>query len=386
MPPLDPLDPMRPSEDELCVALMFGQDPRLPVLDLAAGRANAPRPLIERHLQVAMQRGPVGIAFSGGRDSSALLAIAALVARREGLELPLAVTAVFPSLPESDEEEWQRLVLDHLGLADRWVRVVDPDFDLIGEPARRMHGWFGQLLPPNSHAFLPMMEALGEGATIVSGGGGDEVLEGRPQRLSSALRSRRKLAPDERVEALIGDLPAALQRRAIRRHGFISALDWVRPAARQRLLVREAQDRGAIPVRYDRLLARAATDRHFQSAHYALQLAAGELGTRVLFPFNEHDVIAAQARLWGGRFPGNRLRSLRPLVGDLLPETILTRTSKAEFVGAFVGERSQAFIADWDGSGVDPERVDVDALRRAWNDPAGPHYCSQPLLQRAALS
>ena len=27
---------------------------------------------------------------------------------------------------------------------------------------------------------------------------------------------------------------------------------------------------------------------------------------------------------------------------------------------------SRAFVAAWDGSGVDPEIVDVDALRRCW--------------------
>ena len=48
-----------------------------------------PRPTLERILLGALQRAPCVVAFSGGRDSSALLAEATRVARVHGLEDPV---------------------------------------------------------------------------------------------------------------------------------------------------------------------------------------------------------------------------------------------------------------------------------------------------------
>ena len=55
------------------------------------------------------------------------------------------------------------------------------------------------------------------------------------------------------------------------------------------------------------------------------------------------------------------------LFGDLLPEDVLDRRTKASFDGAFWNEPSRAFARRWDGSGVDDDVVDVDALRAEWS-------------------
>ncbi len=393
-----PSHTLRPTQDEICVAILFGQDPATAPLDLAGGVANDPRPIIERQIQEAMLRGPLWVAFSGGRDSSALLAIAASVARREGLAPPVPVTMVFPEVTDTDEEGWQRLVLEHLGLVDDWVRLQPgEELDMIGPYAERMLLPHGILLPPNSHAILPMVDAMGAGGTLLSGSGGDELMEGRPQRVSSAVLSRRKVRRVERAGAIVDDLPRPLQARLIRRHSswggprwlrghsLIDGFHWLTPAARARLIEEEIAERAASPVRFDALLERAFRDRHFQMGRYAYDLIGADTGTQVLTPFVHRDVVAAFARSWGYRFPGARVRSLRGIVGDLLPEPILARASKAEFVNVFATERLHTWVREWDGTGIDESRASVAALHREWGQPE-PHYCSLPLLQQAWLA
>ncbi len=134
-------------------------------------------------MREAMQRGPLWVAFSGGRDSSSLIAIAAHVARRDGFDLPVPVTMTFPHMPESHEEDWQRTVLGHLGSRISGCRCDCATISTrSAPPAQRALTRHGVMMPPNAHAFLPMMDAMGAGGTIVSGGGGDELLDGSPAR------------------------------------------------------------------------------------------------------------------------------------------------------------------------------------------------------------
>ncbi|MDQ8046073.1 MAG: asparagine synthase-related protein, partial [Solirubrobacteraceae bacterium] len=326
-----PIDPMKPSADEICVAMLGGQVPGMAPLDLRRAPSDGPRLAIERLLRGAFERGPVWVAFSGGRDSSALLAIAAHVARTDGFDSPIPVTMVFPEVSDTDEEGWQRLVLERLGLLEAWVRLEPgEDLDMIGPYAQRVLRRHGVLVPPNAHAGLPMLDAMGGHGTLVSGAGGDELMEGRPQRLTSAIWSRRRVRANELTGCVVDDLSGALQRRAIRRTTFLHHFHWLAPATWHRRVAEEIEERSVAPIRFDSLLRRAFTDRHFRAADHAYGLLAGDLGVDVLMPFVEREVVGAFAASWGYRFPGERARSLRPLVGDLLPEELITRESKAE--------------------------------------------------------
>jgi asparagine synthase (glutamine-hydrolysing) len=73
-----------------------GPDPRVRLTELAAE---------------LLASSPCVIAFSGGRDSSALLAFFVDVARRHGLEEPVAVTARWDDDAASDERAWQEHVV-----------------------------------------------------------------------------------------------------------------------------------------------------------------------------------------------------------------------------------------------------------------------------------
>src|SRR3954463_7149340 len=101
--------------------------PLAPPVPVSLPRAGGdPLAALEDVLREALLRPPCVIAFSGGRDSSALLAVATRLAAREGLQPPGAVTQPFPPLPETDESEWQELVARHIGLRD-WVRIAHHD-------------------------------------------------------------------------------------------------------------------------------------------------------------------------------------------------------------------------------------------------------------------
>src|SRR5699024_7134003 len=101
------------------------------------GPSGAARDVLEGTLRQSLQRDRQNyVLFSGGRDSSALLALAVHVARREGLPEPLPVIVRHPDSPESDEREWQDLVLDHLDVPDHVVIEMRGDQGLLAEVAR----------------------------------------------------------------------------------------------------------------------------------------------------------------------------------------------------------------------------------------------------------
>ena len=70
-----------------------------------------PSAALERAVLPALLRPPCVVSFSGGRDSSLVLAAAVAVARSEGLAAPIPITVRFPASAESDEQEWQERVV-----------------------------------------------------------------------------------------------------------------------------------------------------------------------------------------------------------------------------------------------------------------------------------
>lgn len=146
-------DVYRPSALEIAAGLLLGSDPTagpLPRPSHLSARAE-----LERSIQTALQRPPCIVAFPGGRDSSAMLALAASVARREQLPPPVAVTNRFPVVVEADETAWQERVIAYLGIQD-WQRLEFADeLDYVGPVAQDVLRRHGVMCPMNTYVPFP---------------------------------------------------------------------------------------------------------------------------------------------------------------------------------------------------------------------------------------
>ena len=141
-------------------------DVALDALDVASGmvigslaRAGAwpgsgdaePLAAVEAVVLRGLLRPPCLVSFSGGRDSSALLAVAVDVARREGLDRPVPITARF-GVDEADEQSWQETMVTHLGVRD-WLRVdITDELDLLGDIGATFLRRHGLRYPQNTHS------------------------------------------------------------------------------------------------------------------------------------------------------------------------------------------------------------------------------------------
>lgn len=103
-------------------------------------------------------------------------------------------------------------------------------------------------------------------------------------------------------------------------------------------------------------------------------------------PFAHPRFVAALAAERDWRMFRDRTDAVRWLVGDLLPDQLTTRNTKASFNSAFFNRHARAFAAAWTGRGLDPSYVDPVALRRAWLEDDDADARTYLLLQRAWLA
>jgi asparagine synthetase B (glutamine-hydrolysing) len=177
------------------------------------------RAALEAAVRDALLRPPCGVAFSGGRDSSLVLAVAVDVARREGLDEPVPVTKVFPAAPAAEEGAWQEAVIRHLGVR-AWERVeLHDELDVVGPLAQQHLVEFGVLWPALVHGDRPLLNGL-RGGTLLDGEGGDEVLGDTFQRIGPLAALLRRPWPPRRqlaANALAELAPAAVRAARLRR-------------------------------------------------------------------------------------------------------------------------------------------------------------------------
>ncbi|WP_369140377.1 asparagine synthase-related protein [Modestobacter versicolor] len=369
---------------ELAAGVPLGTDPtrRLPrPLPGAPGARQA----FETVLLEALRRPPCVVSFSGGRDSSAVLAVAVTVARREGLPLPVAVSLRFAGVPAAEETAWQQRVVDRLGVPD-WERVeVDTELDLVGPLARTQFDRHGVLWPFNTMFHAPIAERAA-GGTLVTGFGGDEIMS--PgwawDRLNWVLTRQRRPRPADLLELAGAAGPRPLRRRVLaRRPEPMDPPTWLLPAADAAVRDGFAALRLAEPVRHDDAVLRHWwAMRYFSVVVQSLELMAGGYGAAIVHPFADPCFLRGIAADRGRAGPRHRSRETIGLFADVLPREVLTRVGKASFNGAFWGPETQEFARTWDGSGVDDGLVDVEALRRVWHS-ADPDARTYPLLQAA---
>jgi len=347
---------VRPRPAEVAIGF-FGREDAQPVeVDSSAREA------LERAILGALEDGPCHVSFSGGRDSSAVLAVATHVARQHGLALPVPVIQRYPGFADADETGWQDLVLTHLGLDNAVVHVDADPIGYLGDAVKANLERRGLVWPPAIQIPDPVLETA-RGGTLLTGEGGDEVLGPRrvtPLTLLVKLRRR----PSRRlVRWCLRSLAPARLRRFQSPQGVTS---WLTEAGRnllERGLTREASD---VPLRWDSETRSMLGRRVPAVLKHNVGVCAREYDVTMQHPLLDAGFISALAREGGAWGYAGRTDLMRHLFADVLPEEVLARSTKAHFGQARWGDAERGFARAWDGSGLPGELIDTEALRAHW--------------------
>jgi hypothetical protein len=350
---------------ELAAGLPLGVDAGVSLgVDVAAGLSV--REALEAEVLQALRRPPCVVSFSGGRDSSAMLALAAAVARREGLPAPVAVTWRFPGVRSTDESDWQEMVIAYLGVAEWEVVEFGEELEVLGELATGVLRRHGLLWPASIHLWIPALQRA-RGGSVLDGIDARRLFDGwQLARARTVLAARTGLPLRAALQlGAWAALPAPLRRRVNRRERD-PHFPGLRPAARRELV---ARGEGPLdqPHRWDRYIDWTVQRRDSRVEARSLAALAEPYEVTVVRPLLSPLVLAALADAGGAAGLGEGIELRRRLFGDLLPEVVLSRRpTTSEFGPVLWAGRSRAFAATWDGTGVDTDLIDVDRLAEIW--------------------
>ena len=355
---------------------------------------NADREAPHRHpldvlkdvVRPALETGRCVVTFSGGRDSSAVLAVAVEVAREEGLPLPVPVTQVFANAPETEESEWQERVLRHLRITE-WERLVyaEGEADLIGPTAVESLRQIGLVWPPALHTKERVWKA-GHGGFLLTGEGGDEIFGRRRITPITGLLRRHGGSRRRALGRAVRDLsPRPLRQRStayeIRQK---TSLTWLTPLAQASLRELLVSDAMAEPLPWRDSIVSLLRRRGARTGLHNLAAAAAAFNTTVVDPLLDPGFVFALAQLGGFLGFSSRSEATMALFGHLLPEAVIRRHEKVYFNRVLFSESSKRFAASWEGDGVDTDLVIPERLRIVWESDQ-PHAASAALLQAAWL-
>jgi asparagine synthase (glutamine-hydrolysing) len=286
-------------------------------------------------------------------------------------------------VPTSDEDEWQELLIAHLGIKE-WLRLDFTDeLDVVGPFARRALRRHGLLWPCNAHFHLPLLEAAAGGA-LITGVGGDELFMATTRSRAYAVLARLE-RPRKRDVLAIGLAVAPRRvRKRVHARRITVPLGWLRPSARHALARAIAMEDAREPITPPARLRFVQGSRSLRIGTTALARLAGDHDVLIAHPLAAPEVAAAVARRAPTGFSG-RTEGMRALLGGVLPEAVISRSTKASFDQAFFHNHSRAFAAAWEGDGIPTDLVDVAALSREWLN-ATPRPQSMTLLQAAWLA
>ena len=371
--------PLRATPLEIAAGFVMGEHPGA---DPVADDGNLdPLEALERATLPALSRPPCLVSFSGGRDSSAVLAVASRAARRYGLPPPVPVTLRFGAVADTDEASWQDDVVTHLGLDD-WIRIeAGDDLDLLGPHSAAVLSRHGVLWPPNTYVHRPMLQRA-SGGSLLTGLEGDGLLGGwRWRRVADVVSRRARPEPRDLLRLAHAAMPKGV-RRAIASRRTNPTPPWLKPEAQRTVSKLWADEQGVEPAAWDERVRWWARRRYLAVARHSFQVIAAAEDVSICHPLLDPRWLAALARAGGRTGAGDRTGWMRALFSGNLPASVLARSSKAVFTHALWGERSRAFAKTWDGAGIDTELVDVVTLRATWTSPV-PDFRSACLLQRS---
>lgn len=350
---------------ELAGGLALGTEPTSPSVPRTSDVT--PRHAFEKSFVPSLERQPCCVSFSGGRDSSAVLATAVHVARREGLPDPIPVTLRYPGFAEADENEWQEMVIAHLGVTE-WERVdIHEELDVLSDIAKDLLLRHGVMWPANVQTLVPIAR-VARGGSVLTGLDGDGLLGGwRCWELGDVLARRKPPAPRDAARLAFAFGPRVIRRARMSRQRSQS-LPWLTAQAERafnRQLIRaDAEEPGWWGARI-RWWARR---RYVELTRRSMSKVGSDHDVLFGYPLLDRRFLAALAQASPVAGLGNRTRMMALLFGDLLPLAVIERDTKATFNEPFWQEATREFTSRWDGEAVDPAIVDVDGLRRTWRE------------------
>ncbi|MGH8874384.1 MAG: asparagine synthase-related protein, partial [Acidimicrobiia bacterium] len=257
--------------------------------------------------------------------------------------------------------------------------------DLLGRHGTESLTRFGLVWPPGHYMMAPLLEVI-QGGSVVTGQGGDEVLgrqrvapftrllKGGPARRQALAECARELGPRK--------LRRRILRERMRERG---ARAWLLPAAHEAFLDAVVDDLLEEPLRWKDGVRSVLARRVTQVALRNQAILGREMGIRYVRPFLDGRFVEAFAHSGGVLGFPDRRAAMHHLFGHLLPSEVIRRRSKAAFNTVAIGPESRAFIARWDGRGIDSGLVDPEKLEAAWLAPH-PNAGSLVLLQAAWLA
>jgi asparagine synthase (glutamine-hydrolysing) len=345
--------------------VVFGADPDAAPLpnDVTLTALEA----LERAMLPALESERCFVSFSGGRDSSAILACATRLAKREGLRPPTPTILTYEGIPEMDESSWQKRVLDHLEIHDvHRIPVNVPEMDLLGPLGCRYLERYGLLWPGLYHSLDPQVQALG-GAVILTGIDGD-ALFGAWVGARLVTVSKRAARPEARdlLRAVYASSPLRLKLAVKRRQKTGPRFPWLQERAQREVAEANARQAAEQPIRWDRWVRWLSRRRYLMLERRSIQLVGDQNETMFVHPFLDPTFLAALARQGGATGWGGRTTTMRALFGELLPDDVLARKDKADMTRLYLGPETQHLASEWRGGGVDTELVNEQALRRTW--------------------
>jgi asparagine synthase (glutamine-hydrolysing) len=372
---------------ERAVGIVFGHDPAADAAPLDGAPAEAavtPVEALSEVIRGALLREPCVVSFSGGRDSSAVLALATAVAREAGLAEPVPVTLRFAGVESTEESGWQQLVIDHLGLREWEIVTVGEELDLLGPIARRTLRTHGLLWPVNAYVHVPVFERA-QGGSALTGFDGDGLFGGwRWARAQQVLGGHARPVLRDARRVALACAPAPV-RAPFMRPALAHGAPWLRPVGRLRLTLTARLEAAFEPRRWDDRVAYYARWRLLRVAAHSLDAIAAAHDAVAVNPLLAPRFLAALARAGGGSGFADRGTAMSALFGGLLPPAVIDRSTKAEFGAAIWRTGARAFARAWDGTGVDRELVDEGRLRAAWQA-TSPLFGSATLLHAAWLN